>query len=102
MEDNNCYIVVKTRNKIILNDQATFLNLQADISLRLVLTFGLDLFTESADLTLPPGVSNFETIVKFWDDQNRPLFLNAKVSSHYGGAVKVAIYSQFWIINKTG
>jgi hypothetical protein len=90
------------------NEKNTFIHdnlekkIQADISLRLVLTFGLDLFTESADLTLPPGVSNFESIVKFWDHQNRPLFLNAKVTSHYGGAVKVAIYSQFWIVNKTG
>ena len=75
---------------------------QADITLRLVLTFGLDLFTESADLTLPPGSTNFESIIKFWDHQNRPLFLNAKVSSHFGGAVKIAVYSQFWIVNKTG
>jgi hypothetical protein len=42
---------------------------QADLSVRLVLNFGLELFTESADLTLPPGISNFETNLKFWDDQ---------------------------------
>ena len=32
-----------------------FVEFQADLTLRLVLTFGLDLFTETADLTLPPG-----------------------------------------------
>ena len=78
------------------------LGLQADISLRLILNFGLELFAENSDLALPPGTSNFEATLKFWDHQNRPLFLNAKVSAHFGGAVKIVVYSNFWIVNKTG
>ena len=55
-----------------------------------------------ADLTLLAGNSNFEAKLNLVDSQSRPLQLLAKVTSIYGGAIRVSIYARHWLVNKTG
>ncbi len=76
--------------------------LPADISKSLVIKLALDLYPFGADLTLPAGSSNFEAKLNFADSQSRPLQLMAKVTSIYGGAIRVSVYAKHWLVNKTG
>ena len=75
--------------------------LSADISSQTTLRFTLEMFPGQADLKVSPGDS-FETRLKFLDNQSRSLYVSFKVECKLGGAILIAVFSQFWLVNKTG
>ena len=76
--------------------------LSADISQQVEIVFSLETFPASATLTLSPGVSAFDTRLNFVDSYERILSLSVRVVSTLGGAIRVSVFSPFWLVNKTG
>ena len=74
----------------------------ADITCHASFTFSLEMFPGSADLNIQPGVLNFETRLKFLDSRSRSLYLLFRVSSKFGGTVRITAYAPYWLLNKTG
>ena len=62
----------------------------------------LDLYPKGAELTLQPGRYNYDSRLTFEDSHDRRLQLTARVEAVFGGAIRVSILAQHWLVNKTG
>ena len=75
----------------------------ADICHPLEIVFALEAFPSPVTLALSlPGITVFETKLNFVDSQERCLSLSVRVVKTLGGAIRVSVYSPFWLVNKTG
>ena len=62
----------------------------------------LDLYPKGAELNLQPGRYNYDSRLTFEDGHDRRLQLTARVEAIFGGAIRVSILAQNWLVNKTG
>ena len=70
---------------------------------QIVLTLSLDQYPGSTNVILPANnASSFEARVRVTDAQDRPLFLQVRVSPVFGGSMRVTVYAPIWLVNKTG
>ncbi|XP_034247458.1 vacuolar protein sorting-associated protein 13D isoform X2 [Thrips palmi] len=76
---------------------------EVDIDGSIELSFHLDNFPGAGTLVLPPQPSSsFTQRLRLHDLSSRRLFLQASVHVNKGSAIKVVVWSPYWIVNKTG
>ena len=51
---------------------------------------------------LQPGRYNYDNRLTLGDGHERRLQLTARVEAIYGGAIRISILAQNWLVNKTG
>ena len=74
------------------------MSIDNNLSVRL----SLDNFPIGGELIIPAGRVNFDGRVELTDCDHRLLQLSARVEASHGGALRLLIWSKYWLVNKTG
>ncbi|RUS70936.1 hypothetical protein EGW08_021300, partial [Elysia chlorotica] len=73
-----------------------------DVSSKFDLGINLENFPSCKELTIPPNTHNRKVLLRIYDNNKRMLKLVVRISMLKGGAMKLTISAQFWLVNKSG
>ncbi|GFN93642.1 vacuolar protein sorting-associated protein 13d, partial [Plakobranchus ocellatus] len=73
-----------------------------DVSSKFDLGINLENFPACKELTIPPNTHNRKVLLRIYDNDKRMLKLVVRINMVKGGAMKLTISAQFWLVNKSG
>ncbi|GFR72193.1 vacuolar protein sorting-associated protein 13D [Elysia marginata] len=73
-----------------------------DISSKFELGINLENFPSCKELTIPPNTHNRKVLLRIYDNNKRMLKVVVRINMVKGGAMKLTISAQFWLVNKSG
>uniref|UniRef100_A0A2R5LD33 Putative vacuolar protein n=1 Tax=Ornithodoros turicata TaxID=34597 RepID=A0A2R5LD33_9ACAR len=92
--DSPCKGVISPRKSCFLHE----INTEQYV----IITFSFENFRHCSNLVVPPGSGAFTTKLEARDAEGRLLILHVKVCILPGHALKLYVYADYWIINRSG